>query len=284
MQDVDWNDLRFILAVGRTGSFAQAARQLSVNETTVSRRISRIEEQLSASLLDRSRHGFSLTEEGKLLFATAESMESQIKSVQDTLANADQRIEGTVRLTSVPFLINRVLVPALPELLAAHPQLKIELIAEPRDLSLTHRECDIALRMARPNSEMQVITRKIASLEYAVYAGSHSDGQSLTWVGYEGGMADLPQNRAIADHCQGKDASYASVFPNDAEAVYECVLAGLGKSLLPTLVADRDKRLRRLKGRLPCLSREIWLMVHPQARQLARVKAVINWLEGLFCC
>jgi DNA-binding transcriptional LysR family regulator len=83
-----------------------------------------------------------------------------------------------VRVTAVPILANRLLVPALPRLFARHPRLRVELVAEPRNLSLTRREADIALRLARPESG-PALARRIGRLDFAVYGPRRRGAETL---------------------------------------------------------------------------------------------------------
>ena len=150
MLELNWNDLRFVLALARSQSLAGAARRLGVNETTVARRVAQAEQRLSARLFERNLGRLHPTEAGTAVVAGAERVELEVQALESATSGADRLAAGSVRVTSVPIIVNRILVPALPRLLRDHPQLRVELIAEPRDLSLTKREADIALRLARP--------------------------------------------------------------------------------------------------------------------------------------
>ena len=274
MPELDWNDLRFVLALARGTTLAAAARRLGVNESTVGRRIARAEQRLGARLFDRMRGAFHLSAAGAVAVAGAERVEQELQALTAALAGTDRAAAGTVRLTSVPLLVNRILVPALPALLNAHPGLRVELIAEPRNLSLTKREADIALRLARPERELRTIARRVGQLDYALYGSADRSAAALPWLTYEDAMADLPQSRWIAE--QAGDAALLAV--NDAEALMAGVKAGLGKALLPIAVAEQEAGLARLDSGPPALSRELWLMVHPDLRDLTRVRTVMDWV------
>jgi DNA-binding transcriptional LysR family regulator len=169
-----------------------------------------------------------------------------------------------------------LLIPAVPRLIARHPRLRLELIAEPRNLSLTRREADIALRLARPETGA-ALARRIGRLDYAVYGPRRRKADGLAWVTYEEGLSHLPQARFIAA-AAGSDET-APLLLNDAETIVQAVRAGLGKSLLPCFVGDREPGLKRL-GRV-ALSRDIWLMVHRDLRAQTRIAAVIDWVVEL---
>ncbi len=278
MQGLNWNDLRFVLAVARCQSLAGAARRLGVNETTVGRRVAEAEQRLGARLFERSLGLFQPTEAGRAVVAGAERVELEVQAVEATTSGADRLAAGAVRLTSVPIVVNRVLVPALPQLLRDHPQLRVELIAEPRDLSLTKREADIALRLARPRKDVRAVARRIGRLDYGVYGPARKTTGPLPWITYEDDMANLPQWRYMAERPVRGGETPPPVTVNDAEAILQSVKAGLGKSLLPVAIADREPGLVRLSGDPSPLSRELWLMVHPELRNLTRIRVVVDWL------
>ncbi len=278
MQDINWNDLRFVLAVARAGTLASAARLLSVNETTVSRRVARIETILGSQLFHRADGAHLPTEAGAAVLAHAERVESEIASLRETASGANLAVAGNVRLTSIPLLLNRLLVPEISVLLGVHPQLRLELIAEPRNLSLTKRDADIALRLARPDKEQRVLARRLALLQYAVFGPRSKAAASLPWITYIDDMLELP-HVAWLDEAARAEKEKPSIAVNDLEVALHAMQAGLGKSLLPCVVGDHCDGLERLSGEQPVLARELWFLVHPDLAHLARVKAVAAWIE-----
>jgi DNA-binding transcriptional LysR family regulator len=285
--EVNWHDLRVVLALARADTLAAAARRLGVDETTVARRLAAAEAALRARLFERIASGaLRPTDAGEAAIRHAEHIEREIGALLGEVAGADDTAAGTVRLTAVPILVNRVLVPALPRLHARHPALRVELVAEPRDLSLTQREADLALRLNRPRDAAgsPVLARKLGLLDYAIYVPSscrRGKEAALPWVSYDESMAALPQARWIAAAASRSAAPLAPLAVNDAEALLQAVHAGFGKSLLPRAIADREKGLRRFDDDAAPHppSREIWLLTHPDQRPLARIAAVIEWLE-----
>ena len=281
MRDQNWDDLRFLLAAARAESFAAAAWRLGVNESTVARRIAQAERRLGAQLFERVAGRLAVTAAGLQLLRRAELVEREVQAVEAELSGADQRAAGTLRVTAVPFMVNRVLLPALPGLLAAHPHLRIELITEPRDLSLTKREADIALRLARPQKELHALARRVGELDYAVYGpAAAGPDEVLPWITYDDSLRDLPQARWIAEQIAGDPEAAPRVLVNDAEAILAGLKAGLGKSLLPAALGDREASLKRLGNGPPGLTREIWLMLHPDLKDLVRIKVVTAWLTA----
>jgi DNA-binding transcriptional LysR family regulator len=271
---MEWSDLRYVLTIARAGTLAAAARRLGVNQTTAARRLLAAETALGTRLFERRDGVLSPTKAGEAAVARAAQVEQEVGALERGIGGADAAVAGTVRLTAVPILANRLLIPAAPKLLARHPELRLELIAEPRNLSLTRREADVALRLARPQTGA-ALARRIGRLDYAVYGPRRREADDLAWITYEEGLSHLPQARFIAAQKQGS----APLLLNDAEAIVQAVRAGLGKSLLPCFVGDHEPRLKRLSRIV--LARDIWLMVHRDLRAHARIAAVIDWLLEL---
>jgi DNA-binding transcriptional LysR family regulator len=288
MQMLNWNDLRYVLAISRGKTLGGAARLLGVDDTTVARRLVAVQGTIGARLYQRLPDGtLQLTSAGERTALHAERIEREISAIDTSVAGADDLVSGTVRVTSVPIIVGHILVPAAQALLKRHPKLQLELVADPRDLSLTRRETDLALRLARPKTGgTRVLARRVGTLRYGVYAPascSMRDAKILPWVTYDEAMVHLPQARWIVATAARSNQRIAAVRVNDAEALLEAVLAGLGRSLLPCVIADRDSRLRRLgaKGGAPVLSRELWLLTHSDMRRLGRIEAVVKWIEEI---
>ncbi|MGB5870972.1 MAG: LysR family transcriptional regulator [Albidovulum sp.] len=281
MQGIDWDQLRFLLAFERGGNFAAAARLLAVDDTTVSRRLSALAQQLGAPLFRRGPGGtLRLTEIGARAAAHAELMEAEIHALGAASGYGQDGISGNVRLTAVPILANRLLAPRLGALLAPHPGLTLELAAEPRNQQLTRREADLALRLARPASGGYGLwTRRIGMLAYGAYT-ARGLGEGLPWIGYVNEMAHLPQMRWLKSRSwQGR---FCGLQVTDAETAHEAAAAGLGIALLPSLIADTDQRLEALALREGPPPREVWIVGHQSERALPRIRLVTDWLAGLF--
>jgi DNA-binding transcriptional LysR family regulator len=276
----DWDDLQHVLAVARAGTLSGAARRLRVHETTVARRVGAAEARLGTRLFERVGNVLRATSAGEVAIAHAERVEREMMAVRGAITGADADVAGTVRVTAVPIVMNRLLIPAAAALHAAHPRLHLEMIAEPRDLSLSKREADIALRLARPRGLGTVRTRRIGRIEYAVYAARKRKPDRLPWIGYEEEMTGLPQAQWLTTALR-RSSLPPPLAVNDAEGLLQAVRAGIGKSLLPCIVADREPGLRRIE-RAPVVSRELWLLVHADLRPLARIGAVVDWLERTF--
>jgi molybdate transport repressor ModE-like protein len=155
--------------VQRQGSLARAARELGVTKATASRRLAALEEALGAKLVERRPSGLELTPAGRQAIAAAEGVEAALAGLADRVsAAADVRPAGLVRVTVPPWIADRFLIPALPELTARYSELQVDLDGTNKILNLAQREADVAIRNARP-TQRSLIVRKVARLGGCVY-------------------------------------------------------------------------------------------------------------------
>lgn len=276
---MDWNDLRYVLVVSRSETLSAAARRLRVDQTTVARRLTGIERAIGVRLFDRIEGRLVATDAGRMAAGRAERIETEAQALEAELSGADRDAAGVARLTAVPSIVNHALVPRLGTLLSRYPRLHLEIIAAPDNLSLSKREADMAIRLARPPGGT-ALCRRIGEITYAVYGPRGSTGQTLPWLSYDEAHAHLPQARWIARHGRGADGGQLRL--NDADSLLQAVRTGLGRTLLPTFIAEEDPRLTRLSPEPSVLSREVWLLVHPDLRPLPRISVVVDWLGDVF--
>ncbi|MGF1631609.1 MAG: LysR family transcriptional regulator [Kiloniellaceae bacterium] len=277
-EPLQWSDLRVVLALGRHPSLAAAARSLGIDQTTVGRRLAALEASLQGRLFLRERGHLVPTALGEAAIVRAGEVEAAVLALETAAAGETRAtVTGRVRITAVPILVNQLIVPRLPGLLQRFPGLAIDANADSRNLSLSRRETDIALRFARPESGSG-LCRRIGALAFSVYAARNADPDDLPWVTYEERFSHYPQARWVADNVSPEALSRLRI--NDAEGLAQAVRSGLGRGVLPDFMAARDAALVRVST-APVLHRDLWLLVHPDLRQLPRVAAVLDWLAAL---
>lgn len=286
MQLKHWDDLRYLLALKRAGSLSVAAKLLGVNETTVSRRIAGLQKSAGSPLIHRLASGaVELTPLGSVVAEQTEYAEQHIERIEEALGADTQTCIGIVRLTSVPIVVNQLLAPNVGSLLTKHPELEIELVSESRDLSLTQRETDMAIRLGRPVAGgTQQKIRKLGELSSAACALSgYNTAQvaKLPWITYDDSLAHIPPARWIQNITEDSAQIVARLRVRDAETALQAVLAGVGKAVLPEVVVSNEKRLQHLEFsqlRDPP-ARELWLVTRANQGHVRRIEAVTSWIE-----
>lgn len=279
---MNWDDLRVILAIERGRTLSEAARRLGVNQTTVSRRLGRLEAWLGVPLFERVDHQLRRTAECERVISQIEGMEESARALEHQLRHSSELLAGSVRLTSVPSFINAFIAPALATFHRESPGICLELVGTSRDLNLSRRDADLALRFTRPEQGKLVI-RKLADIGYAAYASPDLAREPLPlaqypWIGYDDDLRHLPEARWL--HQQ---LAPARITATGTESLTMATLAaaGLGAAVLPCYIGDADPRLSRLGGEQPLLHRELWLVYHPDNRYRHRIRRVAHWLTEL---
>jgi DNA-binding transcriptional LysR family regulator len=167
----NWDDLKVLLALSRRGSVAGAARELEVDHSTVSRRLTALEEVLGAQLLIRGGREFSWTAEGQAMVAAAEEVEATIVNATRQVRSAKLEVAGTVRVATTPGFLT-ILAPVLPNFLKRYPALKFEFSASLDRVDLARGDADIAVRFAKP-AEPDLIARHVTDAGWYLYASNN---------------------------------------------------------------------------------------------------------------
>lgn len=280
---LDWNDLRTVLAVARTGSLNGAARELALQHSTVFRRIEDAEARIGARLFDRARTGWRANLQGEAVAAAAAEMEAAALAAERAISGADARVEGVIRLATSEMLAGYLLPPLLQRFLAAHPGIEIEADVSNHAVDLTRREADLALR-ATPRPPELMIGRPVAELRYALYAARAllprrgtrpPELQALPWVGFDDRLAYTGIAQWFAQAFPGvRPRMRADSLP----AMLRAAAAGLGAVALPMFAAAQEPRLLRLTPPIEKQSMGLWLLHHPDIRGNAKVRLLMQWL------
>lgn len=278
---MNWDDLRYFLAVVEAGTLSGAARHLHVEHTTVSRRIDAFEKSLALRLFDRLANGWALTIEGRDLLNHARDAEARFHSFERAAQSVNAET-GMVRISAPPTLASILLAPQMGNLLKALPQIDIELLGESREASLIKGEADIALRMFRPTSGGLAI-KSLATIHYGIYATERylQEHAPSEWefVGYDASLSDAPQQKWLEKIAAGRRFVMRS---NDQMTLFQAAATNLGITVLPHYLARPGKIFLPVDGIACPIARTLWLTVHEDTRRSPRIRAVADHLIALF--
>jgi DNA-binding transcriptional LysR family regulator len=288
----DWNELRLVLAIQRTGSLTAAAVMLRVDHSTAFRRLKALEERLGVRLFERLAGGaYQATEAGARMAAGAERMEDEALALDRDISGRDHRLSGRLRVTSSETLGYSRLTTLLAAFRQTHPGIVVELAIDNRLLSLSRREADIALRPIRPK-EGDLWGRKLAGVAWALYAAPtylEANGGSLSNAGEVDrhaviGWGETTSGIAAADWLLRKAPAEAFVYRTDS-LLNQLVAAkaGVGLALLPCYLGDGETNITRaLREPIGELEGELWIVTHADLKGTARVRAFFDLVgEGL---
>ncbi|MGR9584920.1 LysR family transcriptional regulator [Pandoraea sputorum] len=278
-QRLQWDDIRYFLELARVGSLSGAARNLSVEHSTVARRVEALEQSLGVKLFDRLPKGWSLTLEGETLARQASRLDDEVQAFSRAAVGVSS-LNGTVRISAPPVLASHLLVPRLAELRSQWTNIDLEVIGESRDANLSRGEADLAIRMSRPTAQ-GLVARRIGEMGYGLYAAhGYADRPRPEWefLGYDENLSQVPQQRWLDQIAGDRRFVFRS---NDLAALLHAARAGLGIAALPRFLAAHDPALCLLSDH-PCSTvRQLWLVMHPDVKRSPRVRLVADLLVEL---
>ncbi|MFN3199448.1 MAG: LysR family transcriptional regulator [Bradymonadia bacterium] len=277
---MDWNDVRYFLALARLGAVRAAGKSLGVSHSTVARRVEALEAELGTRLFDRHRDGYMLTEAGEQMLPRAERIEGEMAALERGLVGQDERLSGPVNITCSDHIIARLLLPELEALSRQYPEIEVHFSVDSRSFDLSRREADIAIRTLVVDDQPppHLIGRKVAPLVIANYVAlDHAERldpeivgpQATRWLSFEPRKA----HEGIITQSDYADVAPWGTFTT-MELTLEAALVGLGLAMLPTYVGDPHPGLRRLRHPGLWHLADIWLISHPDLRDNARFRAV----------
>ena len=285
----EWGDIAVFLALARYKSLSGAARALSVNHSTIGRRVRELERALETKLFERTRHGFLLTDAGDLLFRDAEGVEAHISNIAVQFSGEASRVSGTVRVATMEALGSLFLAPAFVKLYERAPSVNVELVTAAHWINLSKREADVLISFPKPNGH-RIVSEKIGEFALFLYA-SHDyleqhgmpatidDLKDHHFVGYIDELIMISAVRWLSDVLRNQETRFRST---SLVAQYHATASGMGVGMLPTFVAERDARLKRVLPSAIRVKRDLWLSVHHDLEHIARVKQVMKFLKDLF--
>jgi DNA-binding transcriptional LysR family regulator len=253
---MDWDKLRIFHAAAEAGSFTHAGESLHMSQSAVSRQVSALERELNAPLFHRHARGLVLTEQGEMLYRTAQEIFMKLASAEILVSDSRGKPSGDLRVTTTLALGAHWLTPRLYEFMNLYPDIRLQLILNDEELDLGMREADVAIRFAPP-SQNDLIRRKLFVVHNHVYAshgyikkygvprtfGDLENHKILTY-----GTTAPPHLRPInwletAGRPPGAAARVPDLQINSVLALKEAVRRGTGLAFLPDYVTRDDPQI-----------------------------------------
>src|ERR1700677_2020355 len=249
---IDWDDVRYFLAVARGGSVRAAAERLGVNHSTVLRRIAQLEKHLGAQMFEKLPSGYRLTAAGEEVLELANQMEASSHQLETRVLGRDQSVRGLLRVTLAPPLATHLLMPDFAEFARLHPDIEIEIQSSGELANLTNREADVAIRGVydRKTLPLNLHGLKGPDLFGGVYmsrdrltASPASAPDRMRWI--------VISSDGIPEWAREVGATGMPFRITDGEAQIAAVRQGLGITILPCFVGYADPQLVRVPGGRP---------------------------------
>lgn len=271
---MNWDDLRFFLALAREGSVSGAGRALGVKHTTVARRINALEDRLGARLFDRVRDGYAMTQAAENMFEHALAIEARAQAVDREVFGQDTELGGLLKLTVAHDVADRLILPNLRQFTDAYPRIDVQILTTTGLVDLAAREADLALRLtAKPPDYL--VGREVMKLRHGIYGTTRalrkmsdpvdvilfrSETDPPPWV-----TENFPNARVV-------------LRVDDVSSMAAATRNHLGLSKLPCYIGDLDKSLRRLNAPLAPSKWGVWILSHVDLRATARVRVCRDFL------
>lgn len=282
----DWNDLRFLLELARTGSTLAASRRLGVNQSTVQRRLAALEAALEERLVERQVGGYRLTDLGQAVLEKAVAVEFAANAFAQAVTESGRSGRGVIRLTCPePVALRMAKAGILERFQAAHPGLSVEFVLSDHYVDLTKGEADVALRSGDTDDAV-LVGRKIAESLWAVYAArsyvarhgapaAETELELHPLIGFEETM--VAHRASIWMQKVAPKAHYAAR-SRSVLGLISAAKAGVGVAPLPMSLGDAEPDLIRLFGPVPEMTRDWRMLAHPNQRHSRRIEAFFAFI------
>lgn len=273
---MEWDDLRYVLAAVRSGSFLGASKLLKVSQATVGRRIKALEDSLGSTLFLRNREGCEPTEVALRLQPLAEQVESRMREVGRLAQGVSQQASGLVEVHTAAWVLRRLLVPALPAFYAEYPKIQIHLVGDVVEQPPINSVPVISVRFSVMPGRGDIET-KLADVNYSLYAPIGKDPEKLRWTTNYGGPVMLSTYQWLRD--QDVQTDGVSLFADDADLVAAAIATGEFKGLIPDIIGQTFPGLEQVNDGGPDLVRTVRAIVARHVANRPEVRAVLAWIE-----
>ncbi len=279
---IDWDDVRYFLAVARGGSVRAAAERLKVNHSTVLRRIAQLEGRLAARMFEKLPSGYRLTDAGEEILELAVQMEASSNQLETRVFGRDESVRGLLRVTLAPVLATHLLMPDIAEFARLHPDVEMEILPSGELANLTNREADVAIRVVY---ERNTLPLNLHGLKGPELFGGVYMSRDLHDV-WRAGAPDTIRWIVISTHGipdwarEGKVRTTEVPFrTTDGEAQIVAVRQGIGITTLPCFIGDADPLLVRVPGTDLHLHGTLWVLTQGETRKTKRVRVFTEFVS-----
>ncbi|MDG1988171.1 MAG: LysR family transcriptional regulator [Halieaceae bacterium] len=302
---MNWEDLKVLLALTRHGSTRTAAVKLGVSNTTVSRRLDELEEQIGGKLFDRTPEGFKVTALAEKLLPTVKHVEDLLIDAERSIAGGDTVMEGSIRVNLHSAPQSGFILSALAQFAEQYPEIKLDIFGSESMPDLSRREADFSIRGLRNGSRppKDIVGSKLGRLSLSTYvhkdllSASQKNGENLTFIRVSDDLIKeykiLPRSNKLIeeDEVELTERYLKARHTCNSIAMATAAVRGkLGASLLPCYVFSKypgafsignDREIVRPPDAKVVLWGHIWLMHHKDLRQSARIRALFSHLRKL---
>ncbi|MBJ3778793.1 LysR family transcriptional regulator [Acuticoccus mangrovi] len=278
-KSLSWDDFRLIGAIAEEGSLAAAAAKLSLNHSTVFRRLAQIEAAVGVSLFERGRAGYTATPAGEDMAGVADEMARGIAGFVSRVEHHEMAPAGDLRVATSDTLLVDLLTPVLVDFRNAFPAIRVEVALGNHSVNLSRRDADVAIRAtAKPPDTL--VGRRIADIAFALYGArsvERCDVENANWVLPCDDLSGLAFVAALRGQIPAERIGYQV---NSILGLAEAIELGAGIGYLPCFIGDARPAMVRLAAPEETFVSSLWLLTHADLRRTPRVRAFLDFVGG----
>lgn len=279
-----WDDLKIFLAVARKRKLARAAIALGMDETTVSRRLKRLENDMGQTLFERLRTGHILTSYGEKILTEIEQIESHAQGLFFNNLQKEQQYGGKIRISVAEGFGAYVIAPILKGFTSKYNQIEIDLVSGSGFLSLSRREADISISLTRSKSK-NILSEKLCDYTLRLYASPDYLASKPAITGLDD-LADHDFIDYVDDLVYSDELRYFETYLKDITPKYRSTSiiaqkqfteAGMGLAILPDFLAAGP--LVPVLDETLLIERSFWFSIHQSFARLDKFKAFKTYIQ-----
>ena len=286
---MDWDKLRVFYSVALSKSLTKAGEVLNLSQSAVSRQVSSLEEKLGVSLFHRHARGLMLTEQGEILFRTVSEMVLKLQAAENTLSETNTKPKGPFKV-AVPTTFGTIWVAQqMKEYTDLYPDIQVTMVCEERELDLSLREADAAIRFY-PAKNPDLVQKSIMTLHNSLYASNdylriHGIPQSFNdlkrhkLLGYDSSASMLPEINWLFEMPQAKSLELTPFFrANSLLAMRTMVKQGMGIAPLPDYLMHRTRHVSRVLPNVSGPETEAYYIYPLELKNSKRIAVFRNFI------
>jgi DNA-binding transcriptional LysR family regulator len=278
MNAESWADLELLDHIVRAGTLSGASRALGVDQTTVARRLASLERRIGVALFDRIGGRLSPTPTLSMVLDRLRTISEEASLSMATLRHATAELKGHVRVTSIGFVLSRILAPSLAAFDHHHPGITLDFVADDQSLSFERRETDIAVRLGR-TAEDSTLIKSLGRIRFRLCrpSGSSLDKKGEgSVVRYGDALAHLPEMVALD---RARPSARVALTSSRLDILIEAALSLGADIMLPERFAKLDPRFEIIDDPDGMADRPVYLLIHPERARVPSVALVAAWIE-----
>ncbi|MDB5508159.1 MAG: lysR [Hyphomicrobiales bacterium] len=284
---LSWDDVRLVKAVADARGLPGAAVALKLDQSTVFRRLGKIEQGLGARLFERRRSHYAATPSGEELIRIARDMEQEIETFARKVAGREISPAGEIRVATADSLLVHLLTPLLARFQQACPDVRLDMVVGNDSLNLSRRDADVAIRASNAPPDA-LVGRRVGRIAWALYGRRMDfpgtperiraeDLGERAWVSLSDDMGHMPVVRAVTSKIPARQLRYRT---STVLGLAEAIASGLGIGYAPCFVGDLRDDLVRLADPEPEFGDDLWLLTHPDLRHSPRIRIFLDFMAA----